>query len=188
MYKLPNNIKIDEEAVKNAMLDYQVDDFYYLDYETGKVISGRQIVDDGVESEENRYYEIIKLSDEHVISWMEWLTRELIADEDLEFAKSLLVILKKPEPIKNFLVAIEGNWSYGWPQCENDFCYEEMEKWFDTLPFEVEDDWQDFFAENCDCPICQAMAQGHTDEKLLKDAFRETKFKQVMGGIVGEKE
>lgn len=184
MYKLPNGKKISEEALLEALKDYTSDYNYCLDSETGEIIKSEEAKDG---SDQSRYYPVKKLSDRVIVSWMHDFAEQIVADEDPMLAGKLICVLKQDKPVENFLAELEKtDWIYGWPQWEFDSCCGEMENWLDELPFMIEDDWQEFYEENCDCPICKAMAEGRSDEKSLKDAFREANFKQAMENIFDE--
>ena len=127
MYKLLNGKKINEDKVIRAMLDYAVATEFFLDSKNGEVVAKKKRNQPRLKE----YFQIPKFKEKDIISRMEWMARELVAFEDLEHAKDLLEILKKENPIKNYHKAIEGNWSHGWPQCEQDFAYEKMEEWFE---------------------------------------------------------
>jgi len=110
----------------------------------------------------------------------------LIKIENPFLAGILLQALNKPNPKNEFIKAIkehEESWIYGWNQWRADAAFEEAEIWLDSLPIDIRENWQEFFEENCDCPICKAMAEGRTNELSLKNAFREANFKQVMDSI-----
>lgn len=82
----------------------------------------------------------------------------------------------------NFVKALKQSkdgWIYGWDSWEGDNAFEKMKLWFEKLPFDIKEKMEYF----CDCPICQTMKEGRTSEKDLKNAFRETNFKNVMEDI-----
>jgi hypothetical protein len=184
MYTLPNKKRINEDDLFDAYLSYKSRALFFLDAGTGEIRKVAPEDANGLRGDPERYYGIPTTDEAIIISWMDLMAREFVAFENPELAEKLLDILAGENPIENFHRAIEGDWSYGWPQWEQDMAFEEIEKWLDSLPFEVDDDWQEFFESNCDCAICQAMAKGSDDEKSIKVAFQEEKFKEVMRGIM----
>lgn len=187
MFYLPNNKKIDEEAICGAFEDMNLNNIYYLDAETGHILlESEKILKDYNLKGSKRYYRIPKIPTVVELGWMKELAEELIAIENPFLAGILLQALKKSNSKDEFIKVIKKNeesWIHGWNQWRADATFEEIEIWLDGLPIDIREDWQEFFEENCDCPICKAMAEGRDDFDSLKDAFRKANFKQVMGNI-----
>lgn len=188
MFILPNNRQINYEALIDAMLDQTKEHIYWFDAETGEcrlgIILIKMIGQASLNAGKNRrYFKAPKITDFTRWRWMASYTEEMVEHENKEFADKIKKIIAEENSYDNFIKALEESkdgWIYGWTSWEGDNAFEEMKKWFVTLPFEIKEEMDHF---DDDCPICRAMKEGRTSEKELKDAFREANFKNAVGDV-----
>lgn len=185
MFKLPNNIKIDDEGVAAAMADLLGERLYFLDTANGQV--GVELINNENKAQieklvsNKRYFKIPTVPLATQISWL----REFMADDylldDRQLRQNLQRILSDANPIKSaeevFKKAGDA-WQAAWDSWYSDSLFEEIKEWYASLPINIQEDFEYFD----DCPICQAMKEGRTSYEELKDAFREAK---EQGHIVG---
>jgi len=192
MYKLANGKEIDEDECLDALNDNGGEFFHWLDSETGEVVTIAEL-DDMVDVDEMsdkydsdpRYFAIPKLETHEKYEIMVKFA-EFAAHEDKDLAEKLFIALNGQGAFRRFKDAVYSagkEWVDSWYEWEKESLFEYLDAWLKDLPIDINDGWQDFFENNCDCPICQAMARGDTDEESLRDAFREANFNQVVGDI-----
>lgn len=171
MFLLPNNKKIDEDGVIDAMLDRDVSLLYVLDTKTGEV-GCMEIEKQKKHLDPKRYIEIPKVSPALQLKWME---ESLQMIEDRAVAEAVQKEMQKSGPdiltlCENILSQDERVWIYGWQEWQGTAAFEEMQKWFGTLPFEIEEKF-----EGCgDCELCKLMEQGeHNLGDFLEASAKE---------------
>jgi len=167
------------DKLEEAFSDFDLNRKYYLDAETGEVLTGIQ---DNYKIGD-RYFEAPKLPASTKLSWM----REFVDDMILFDCPDLFYKLKEALTDENqavrfmeILSSHESGWIHGWAQWEADHIYEEIENWFCSLPINIEDDMSEL---DDDCPLCRMMKEGVNDLETLKKGFRQANFKQVMDDI-----
>lgn len=160
------------------MLIWSLKSLYYLDAETGKILSSKNTRISRETRE--RYFIVPKLSKNVIIFWMKEFVEEMVLFDTPELGKKLVTALKKESPTKNFmdiLIPDESGWIHGWSQWEADHIYAEIEDWFCNLPIDIEDDMSEL---DDDCPLCRMMKEGVTDVEIIKKGFREVNAKQMV--------
>lgn len=181
MYILPNKKPINMDKLEEAFLDLDLKNIYYLNAETGEVMSNKdgQVLHEAKEG----YFFVPKLSESIIISWMKNFAKEMVSFDKPELGEKLLVELKKENPMKCFmdkLTADESGWTHGWSQWEADHVDEEIIEWFCHLSINIEDDMSEL---DDDCPLCRMMKEGVTNEETIKKGFREANAKQIVDNM-----
>lgn len=174
MFLLPNNQKIDEDGVIDAMLDTDMSRRYFLDTMTGEVGciergGRRKAVPDP-----KRYLQVARIPAATQLRWIKEFSKWCLEDEKVK--KALLAETKRKNAEKAFarceklLRDDSGEFMYGWKEWQGQSGFEEMLNWFSTLPLDIEDKF-----EGCgDCELCKLMEKG---EHNLGD-FLEAKQKE----------
>lgn len=167
------------DKLEEAFNDFDLNRKYYLDAETGEVLTS-------VKEEHkinDKYFQVPKLTISLKLSWM----RDFVDDMILFDCPDLFYKLKKSltgenqaEKFMKILSSHESGWIHGWSQWEVDNLYEEIVEWFCGLPINIEDDMSEL---DDDCPLCRMMKEGVNDMETLKSGFREVNFKQIIDGI-----
>jgi len=178
MFILPNNKKIDEDAVIDAMLEENPVK-KYLNLETGKVESKSNL----------NSVEIPKADQEDKIAWMSDFMDGLIKFEDADLYKKLLVIISSKNGYQKCLDILseeKDDWLTAWESWEDDTVFFCMKGWFESLNIEIKKEMEYFD----DCPVCQAMKFGLNSPDELKAAFKAAKEKgfHVGGPLLDEEE
>lgn len=169
MFILPNGSKIDEEGVIKGLGNNNISSKYFLDIITGEVgvtdIKDKKINDKIVDNK--RYFEIPGVPEKDKIKNIKEFIKEMVLPENRFLGNLLNKTLKGG--MGSFLKLLKKtDWIYGWPQWEGDYLYDEMRDWFETLPIEIKDNWQDELDD--DCPLCQLMKQGENTVDDFKRA------------------
>ena len=174
MFLLPNQKKIDEDSVIDAMLDFDATHRYVLDTTTGEV----GCIEKGGTKEKpldrQRYIPIPKISSETQLLWLKECV-EFCLNDNSGLRAELMNELQSGETgsferCEKLLSEDESGWIHGWREWQGTSGAEALMKWLPTLPFEVEDKF-----EGCgDCELCKLMEQG---EHTLGD-FLEAKQKE----------
>ena len=141
------------DKLEAGFLDLDMDNHYYLDAETGEVLSGKSA--QALREVEGRYFIVPKLSEHTMVAWMREFAEVMVPYDAPELGKKLIVELEKEKPIEKFmemLAADESGWIHGWSQWEVDHVYEEIIEWFCSLPIDIEDDMSEL---DDDCPLCK---------------------------------
>lgn len=181
MFLLPNNKKIDEDGVIDAMLDTDTTHRYFLDLNTGEV----GCVEKEKEAKEKpldpkRYIAIPKISPTTQLAWMKDFVESCVDVPDL--VEALMEEMHSNQSAKKafkqcikLLSDDESGWILGWPDWQGTPVFDEMLKWFSTLPFELEERF-----EGCgDCELCNLMEQGnHTIGDFLEAKQKEERKKK----------
>jgi len=180
MYSLPSGLKIDEEGLINGINDSAISHKYYFDVLTGQV----GLVKKGKNKEKlkkldvKRYFLVPKASKSDKKIWADELIKEMVWREDSLLADSLNRELNKEGGGFDafFKVLKQSDFIYGWCEWESHYLYEKMLDWFDTLPVEVKEDFDDL---DDDCPLCQLMKGGEhhniEDFKIAKKKMPKSK-------------
>jgi len=181
MYLLPNKNKIDDDGIVEAMKDGNSNTCYFLDTASGEVgiIDGKKDKSKLAKLRgDSRYIAIPKISDEKwrkifrdfvemCEDWDNSATGKLFGKEFAKggnVRKNCVAILEKREKIDGLI--------YGWRQFEADSLWEEMRKWFSSLPIEIEDDWKSEL--DCDCELCKLLKEGdHTVGDFMEASQKE---------------
>ncbi len=79
------------------------------------------------------------------------------------------------------LTVDESGWIHGWSQWEMDYVYDEIIDWFRNLPIDIEDDMSEL---DDDCPLCQMMKEGVTDEATIRKGFQKANAKQMVDDML----
>ncbi|MCK5062167.1 hypothetical protein KAR28_06515 [Candidatus Parcubacteria bacterium] len=167
--------------LEKAFADMNLKNLYYLDAETGEILSGK---DTQISREKKaRYFIVPKLSEDVVISWMREFAEEMVPFDNPELGRKLIKALEKENPAKNFIAILtpdESGWIHGWAQWEADHIYEEIVDWFCDLPINIEDDMSEL---DDDCPLCRMMKEGVNDMETIKKGFQEANAKRMVEDI-----
>lgn len=178
MFKLPNDKKIDEEALTNAMEQSNVKDLCFLNTKTGKVKKEKS-----EKPNDNNLIKIPRISDRLFYGWMKEYTDEFINREDPIFAKKVYDVIKDNKQIKKFsslLKKSKEGWIHGWAQWKSDNLYEFMKEWLNGLSINITEEFEGFD----DCPICQKMVLAeksgiNLSKEELKEAFAQAKESEL---------
>ena len=157
MYKLPNNIKIDDGGLFDAFLDGDVNHIYYLDVLKGDI----GCIDKGAKKEStnldsNRYFKIPKISTEQRCKYLLDFAHIMVSSEDKKLAEKLSKIEISLTGSNNAIKILEDNkdgWIHGWTQWKHDSSFDVVDKWMSSLPVKIVDDWE----FDCDCELCKLM-------------------------------
>ncbi|HUD44554.1 MAG TPA: UPF0158 family protein [Patescibacteria group bacterium] len=165
MFKLPNGKKIDENMVELAMQDSDLENYHFLDTETGEIIfiSNYSDSDEAIENrleemEDSRYIAIKRIPSEEQYRWMKDFIDDIVAKEDEQTAEKLSMAIQGKEVFRRFkdvLYTIGDGWIDGWHQWENDSLYEAMKEWFENLPMRITEEFD--FSD--DCKSCEELAK-----------------------------
>ncbi|MCK5027711.1 MAG: hypothetical protein KAS07_04795 [Candidatus Pacebacteria bacterium] len=183
MYILPNNKQINIDKLKDAFADLNVEKKYYLDTETGEIISSEKDIQKIKAEINKRYFVVPKLPSSLMISWMQEFAEEMVIFDNPKLSKKLIEILEKEKPIENFMKFLskdKSGWIHGWSQWESDYIFEKIEDWFCALSIDIEDDMSEL---DDDCPLCRMMKEGVNDLETLQKGFREAKAKQMTDAL-----
>lgn len=176
MLTLPNQKHINIDKLKKALADFDPAIRYFLDSETGEIISGLNYeAEAGI-----RYFQVPKLSSDIMIPWMKDFVDDMLLYDCPDLFYKLKGALKMENPTKMFMEILsnhECGWIHGWSQWEADHWYEEAVDWLDSLEMEIYDDMSEL---DDDCPLCRMMKEGVTDYETIKKGFQEANAKQMV--------
>ncbi len=186
MFLLPNQNKIDENGVIEAMLQTDLSRKYFLDTTIGEVGSVEQKAKKSVLLDTKRYIEIPKLSEAVQLEWLKEFMENMISIDSF-LSHALKSEIEKGEEAlarcEKILNEDKEGWIHGWREWRGTSAFEEMKKWFATLPISIEEKF-----EGCeDCELCKLMEQGeHTvgdfmEAKVKEERKAKTKNKDARG-------
>jgi hypothetical protein len=145
-FELSNGKEIDKDMVELVIRNIDESTSFYLDTQTGQVISSSEIEENFDEDEEeleefddsDRYIFIdTRISSHEAYQWMEDFTGQIVAPRDEHLSDILFNELKKTKPFRNFkntLFALDEKWIQAWYDWENYHVTEVMNEWFESLP------------------------------------------------------
>lgn len=188
MYLLPNNKKIKDDGILEAMEDSDLTNHYFLDAKTGEVEIIPEMFDEEaderlekIEEQSDRYFCIPQIPSYEQYKWMEEFVQDFVGREDKNLQEKLEIALDGKgafSRFKNVLLVAGGGWFDAWEEWKRNYLYEELEVWLAGLPIDIKEDSEYFD----DCPVCQAMKEGKTSFKQLKEVFQKAK---EQGAVVG---
>ncbi len=173
MFLLPNQNKIDESGVIEAMLHTDSSCRYFLDTTTGEIGCVEKKTTKNVSLDMERYIEVPKLSEAVQFAWMKKFIETMLETESL-LSRALKNEIEKGKGAlaccEKILNEDAGKWIHGWREWCKTSAFEEMQKWLGTLPISIEEK----FEGHGDCELCKLMERG---EHNLGD-FMEAKAKE----------
>lgn len=186
MFLLPNQNKIDEDGVIDAMLDTDIAHRYFLDTITGEVGYVEEKAKKTALPNFKRYREIPKVSAHDQLLWMKECIEICIGDSLL--SKSLLAEIQKETNAEKTLLRCEhileddkDGWIHGWVEWQGTAGFDEMKQWLATLQVSIEEKF-----EGCgDCELCKLMEQGEhnlgdfLEAKAKEERKKEKKDKEI---------
>lgn len=174
MFLLPNNQKIDEDGVIDAMLDTDSSRRYFLDTFTGEVGCIEKEDTKKALPDPTRYLQVARIPAATQLKWMKEFMGFCVDNRILARLLSTEIQQKDAEKAflrcKELLNASADGWIHGWREWQGQSGFEEVLKWFSTLPLDIEDKF-----EGCgDCEMCKLMEQGeHNLGDFLEAAAKE---------------
>lgn len=172
MYLLPSGQKIDTEGLINGINDTVASHKYYFDIMTGQVglIKESAAKEKDRKLDKKRYFLLPKMSKTDKKVWAAELIREMVWREDELLASVLTKELNKGGFDGFFKVLKQSDFIYGWCEWERHYLYDKLLDWFDTLPVEIKEDFDDL---DDDCPLCQLMKNGEHGVEDFKIAAKK---------------
>jgi hypothetical protein len=139
MLTLPNGKPIDEEMLGIAMEDSDLTHSYFLNTQTGEVVSFSDY-DDPDEKEElveeidgsNDYVRIERIPSYIAYQWMENFVEEIVAPQSQRVAEKLSRALRGKGAFRRFKDALRmagEKWEQAWYQCRDGHLQEAMREW-----------------------------------------------------------
>ncbi|MCX6789725.1 MAG: hypothetical protein NTZ42_03920 [Candidatus Gribaldobacteria bacterium] len=181
MYSLPNGLKIDHDGLIDGINDTVVSHKYYFDTLTGQVGLVKESKNKGKSKKlnEKRYFLVPKILKSDKKIWADELIKEMVWREDSLLASSLNRELNKEGRGFDafFKILKQSDYIYGWCEWESHYLYERMLDWFDTLPVEIKEDFDDL---DDDCPLCQLMKNGNHSIEDFKMATKKMPKNKVI--------
>lgn len=182
MFFLPNNQKIDEDGVIDAMLDTDMSRQYFLDTTTGEVGCVVQKAKHKPVLDPKRYLQVVRIPPATQLRWARDFAKWCVDDQAVK--TSLLAEAKKKDANKAFvrcekiLQADPDEFMYGWREWQGTAGFDEMKLWLATLPFYIQEKF-----EGCvDCEMCKLMEQGeHNLGDFLEAKQKEERKKSKSG-------
>jgi hypothetical protein len=194
MYILSNGVKISEkmhQRLCRAIKDTSGKYFYFLDMETGKLISiprshRRKLA--LVQRESQRFVPLPKVSKEERRKRFVAFVEELGVIDVPKLQARLSKEIKKGtslEELEKILEKDPSGWIHGWVQDEQFLLAERIEGWITKPPLNARDDPDYWYDDNC--PVCQLMRKMEEENRSptlseMRQAFKKAKNQ---GGFVG---
>ena len=148
MFKLPNGKPLDEEMVEMAMEDASAEYEYYLNMQSGEVVSFSMFDDSldegeiqGEDINDSSVYTLIqRIPSKEAYRWMEDFVAEIVAPKNESVAEELSNALSGKGAFRRFKVILQRvgeEWSQVWYQWRDAHLKEAMREWFASLPIKI---------------------------------------------------